>query len=33
LNHRLEVIGGVCAESCGQLLSDFFTARRAEGKK
>jgi len=33
LNHRLEVIGGVCADRCGQLLSDFFNARRAEGKR
>jgi tRNA(adenine34) deaminase len=28
LNHRPEVIPGVLAEECGQLLSDFFKARR-----
>ena len=27
-NHVLEVIGGIEAERCGQLLSDFFRARR-----
>ncbi|HLB54742.1 MAG TPA: deaminase, partial [Gemmatimonadales bacterium] len=28
LNHRLEVIGGVLAEECGQLLTGFFSSRR-----
>ena len=28
LNHRPEVIGGVLAAECGDLLRDFFTARR-----
>jgi len=28
LNHRPEVIGGVMAEECGELLKDFFRARR-----
>lgn len=28
LNHRPEVRGGVLAPACGQLLSDFFAARR-----
>lgn len=28
LNHRLEIVGGVLAEECGQLLRDFFRARR-----
>ena len=28
LNHRVEMIGGVLAEKCGQLLSDFFRAKR-----
>ena len=28
LNHRPEVRGGVCAEECGQLLSDFFEKQR-----
>ena len=33
LNHRAQVIGGVLAEPCGQILSHFFADRRAEGKK
>jgi tRNA(adenine34) deaminase len=28
LNHRLEVVRGVQAEACGDLLRDFFRARR-----
>ncbi len=28
LNHRVDVFGGVLAEECGALLSDFFAARR-----
>ncbi len=28
LNHRVEVAFGVEAEACGQLLTDFFSARR-----
>jgi tRNA(adenine34) deaminase len=28
LNHRAEVIGGVEAEECGELLKGFFLARR-----
>jgi len=28
LNHRPEVRAGVCGDACGQLLSDFFRARR-----
>jgi tRNA(adenine34) deaminase len=31
LNHRPEVIGGVLAEQCAALLTDFFDARRADG--
>ncbi len=27
-NHRLEVIGGVLAEECGALLSDYFKQKR-----
>ena len=30
LNHRLETVGGVLADRCGRLLSDFFRQRRAE---
>jgi tRNA(adenine34) deaminase len=28
LNHRPEVQAGVCREACGELLTDFFRARR-----
>ena len=31
LNHRLEVVPGVLADECGELLRDFF--RRRRGKK
>ncbi|MBA3996248.1 MAG: tRNA adenosine(34) deaminase TadA [Candidatus Accumulibacter sp.] len=30
LNHHTEIVGGVLAEECGQLLSSFFAARRAK---
>ncbi|HEY1391975.1 MAG TPA: tRNA adenosine(34) deaminase TadA [Methylibium sp.] len=30
LNHHTEVVGGVLAEACGQLLRDFFAERRAQ---
>ena len=33
LNHSCEIIAGVNAEKCGQLLTDFFRAQRAAGKK
>jgi tRNA(adenine34) deaminase len=29
LNHHTVVLGGVLADECGQMLSDFFTERRA----
>ena len=29
LNHHTEVVGGILAEECSQLLSGFFAARRA----
>jgi tRNA(adenine34) deaminase len=29
LNHHTEVVGGVLAEACGQVLRDFFVERRA----
>jgi tRNA(adenine34) deaminase len=29
LNHQLAVTGGVLAEPCGQILSEFFIAKRA----
>lgn len=30
LNHHTEVQGGLMAEACGQVLRDFFAARRAQ---
>ena len=30
LNHRPEVLGGVLAEECGQVLRDFFAQRRRD---
>ena len=33
LNHHAGMTAGVLAEECGQLLSDFFAARRAQNKK
>lgn len=32
LNHHTAVRGGLLAEDCGRLLSDFFAARRAAGR-
>lgn len=31
LNHHTEVVGGVLAQDCGQLLREFFAERRARG--
>jgi len=33
LNHRAHVLGGVMADRCGAILTDFFARRRAMGKK
>ena len=33
LNHHAEMTAGVLAEECGQMLSDFFAARRAQQQK
>lgn len=33
LNHRAEVVAGVLAEPCGELLTRFFGQKRSEGKK
>src|SRR5687767_2286716 len=33
LNHRAQVIGGVLAERCAGILSEFFAAKRRLGKK
>ncbi|KAF0103799.1 MAG: cytosine/adenosine deaminase [bacterium] len=32
LNHHASISGGVLAEECGALLSDFFAARRGKAK-
>lgn len=32
LNHHAEVTGGVLAEACGSMLSNFFAMRRAQQK-
>jgi tRNA(adenine34) deaminase len=33
LNHRCQVLGGILANQCADLLRRFFLDRRAEGKK
>jgi tRNA(adenine34) deaminase len=33
LNHRVEVTAGVLADECAELLTAFFAAKRAMGKK
>lgn len=33
LNHRAEVVAGILAEPCGQILSQFFQEQRRQGKK
>jgi tRNA(adenine34) deaminase len=33
LNHRAQIVVGVLGERCAALLSDFFAAKRALGKK
>jgi tRNA(adenine34) deaminase len=33
LNHRAQVVGGVLADRCAAMLSDFFAAKRRLGKK
>jgi len=33
LNHQVEVVAGVFAEPCGQILTDFFRLQRRRGKK
>lgn len=32
LNHHTQIVGGVLAEPCGQLLREFFAERRAQQK-
>ncbi len=33
LNHRTQVVSGILAEPCGQILSRFFQEQRRMGKK
>jgi tRNA(adenine34) deaminase len=33
LNHRVQIESGVLADECGALLTSFFAAKRAMGKK
>lgn len=33
LNHRCEIVSGIMADECGSLLTEFFAAKRALGKK
>ena len=33
LNHQAEVIGGVLAQPCGEILTRFFRKQRKLGKK
>lgn len=33
LNHRVDVIGSVLGDECGRILTEFFQAQRALGKK
>ena len=33
LNHQSELVSGIRAAECGQILTDFFASKRAMGKK
>ncbi len=33
LNHRIKVTGGILAQECGSLLTEFFRKKRSEGRK
>jgi len=33
LNHKCELVTGVMGDECGQILTSFFRAKRALGKK
>jgi tRNA(adenine34) deaminase len=33
LNHQSELVSGIMAAECGQVLTDFFASKRALGKK
>ena len=33
LNHQSEIVSGIKAAECGQVLTDFFASKRALGKK
>ena len=32
-NHKVDVVKGICAERCSEMMSDFFQGKRAVGKK
>jgi len=33
LNHRCQVTAGVMSDACGRILTEFFSSKRAQGKK
>ena len=33
LNHKMELISGICAAECGELMTDFFKKKRLAAKK
>jgi tRNA(adenine34) deaminase len=33
LNHRLDIVGGVCEEECRELMQDFFRTKRNQQKE
>ncbi len=33
LNHRIKVTGGILAQECGSVLTEFFREKRREGRK
>lgn len=33
LNHRCEVVQGISSKECGEILTEFFAHKRAQGKK
>jgi tRNA(adenine34) deaminase len=33
MNHRMEIVGGVLAEECGEILRDFFKKKRRSKKE
>jgi tRNA(adenine34) deaminase len=33
LNHKVNYVGGICADACAKIVSDFFSRRRDEKKQ